>query len=72
MISHGILRRALGLALALLAAASGAESEPHWSDWDLEERIAAVSDSELRLLADGVPPRVHLHENHVRVEAESN
>jgi hypothetical protein len=60
---HPIPFRALGLALAVFARASGGGSEPDWSDWDLEARISAVGDSELRLLPEGVPTGVHVHEN---------
>ncbi len=68
---HPIPFRALGLALAVFAGASGAGSEPDWSDWDLEARISAVGDSELRLLPEGVPTGVHVHENHISIEAQS-
>jgi len=62
---------AYSLSLAVFAPAVAAESEPEWPDWDLQERVAAVSDGELRLLAAGVPDRVHVHENQIRITVTS-
>jgi hypothetical protein len=55
------------LGLAWLATAFGETSEPDWSEWDLEARVAEVSDSGLHLLPDGVSPTVHRHENRIRI-----
>ena len=69
-----ILRRA-AFALTLLLPAPGLraepESEPDWSDWDLDERIAAVGGRKLRLLPDGAPADAHVHENRIRIRRES-
>ena len=59
-----------GLAVALLTTAPAAEPEPDWSEWDLEARIDAVSDGQLRFLSDETEDAVHVHENRIRIRAE--
>jgi len=59
-------------ALLVFSSAPGrAASESDWSDWDLEERVSAVSDGDLRFLPEGVPADAHIHQNRIRIRPES-
>jgi hypothetical protein len=54
------------------ADAGSGDAETDWeADWDLEERIAAVSDGDLRFLPVGSVADAHIHHNEIRIGAAS-
>jgi hypothetical protein len=55
-----------------LADSASEDLEAGWEEgWDLEERIAAVNDGELRFLPIGSVVDAHVHHNEIRISAAS-
>jgi len=71
MILYRRLPCAFSIALASFVTTLEADPEPERPEWDLEEQIAAVNESELRLLGEGTPTHAHMHENRIRISPDS-
>jgi hypothetical protein len=64
--------RLSALALVLLSGAAAAvDIDADWPDDDLEERIASVSDGELRFLTPRATVAAHRHVNRIRIDPGS-
>lgn len=59
------------LLLALTLTATGSDELPAFPDDDLEARIAAVNDGELRFLPEPTAKPVHRHRNEIRIRPDS-
>jgi hypothetical protein len=66
----GPLRWILLMCLSCLAFAVLGEDED-WPDMDLKERIASVSDGDLRFVSPERAARSHRHVNHIRIDSRS-
>jgi hypothetical protein len=53
------------------ASGETAMDEEEWPDMDLEERVAAVNDGDLRFVASELAEDAHRHVNTIRIDSES-
>jgi hypothetical protein len=70
MSAYPLIRLLAGLLLCSPAWAD--EAQDDWdADWDLEERIAAVNEGELRFLPLASVADAHVHHNEIRIDSGS-